>query len=314
MPTASETCGSASAVKLAHMPTIPLRRKLLNELNDADRSFKKARLAQYLNEALITSPYLNSKDGDECASSTSSSISTISSISSHDLDSSSHAPSSTPSLSYSDNQELFYATLQANLDKLRHQIVTSRVLQQNPPIIKCSQLDLLDHWREGNIDQYKTKVRVDPSTFDHILEKICDHSIFHKGSNIPQMPVKHQLAIFLYRAGHYGNAATPQEIGHWAGVSPGTVVNCTNRVMVALTALHKEAIHLPTAEEKQSAKQWVSQQVCPEWSDRYLVVDGTKFPLFQRPGLYGDAWLDRKCNYSLDCQVSLSYMATSNHN
>ena len=70
-------------------------------------------------------------------------------------------------------------------------------------------------------------------------------------------------------------------IGHWAGVSPGMVVNCTNCVMVALLLLHDECVHLPTAEERESAKAWVAGQACPEWSDGYLMVDGTKFSLFQ---------------------------------
>jgi len=72
---------------------------------------------------------------------------------------------------------------------------------------------------------------------------------------------------------------------------------------MALLSLHDKCVHLPTAEEKQSAKAWVAEQVCPEWSDGCLMVDGTKFLLFQRPGLHGDAWFDKNRNYSLDCQV-----------
>jgi len=118
-----------------------------------------------------------------------------------------------------------------------------------------------------------------------------------------QIPVKVQLAIFLFRAGHYGNAASPEAIGHWAGVSPGTVANCTNCVMVALLTLHDECVRFPTPAEKESVKAWVGEQACPEWRDGYLMVDGTKLPLFQHPGLHGDAWFDKNRSYSLDCQV-----------
>ena len=97
--------------------------------------------------------------------------------------------------------------------------------------------------------------------------------------------------------------ASPEAIGHWARVSLGMVVNCTNCVMVALLSLHDKCVHLPTAKEKESAKAWVAEQVCPKWSDGYLIVDGTKFLLFQQPGLYGDAWFDKNWNYSLDCQM-----------
>jgi hypothetical protein len=129
------------------------------------------------------------------------------------------------------------------------------------------------------------------------------HDIFHNNSNNPQAPVEVQLAIFLFRTGHYGNAASPEAIGHWAGVSPGMVTNCTNCVMVALLSLHNECIHLPTAEEQEHTKAWVAKQVCPEWSDGYMMVDGTKFALFQRPGLHGNTWFDKNRAYSLDCQV-----------
>jgi hypothetical protein len=207
------------------------------------------------------------------------------------------------SLSLSEIEGFFYLNTQAELDRLRQDILTSRVLRDNPRVKKAPQIHLLGIWREGNVDQYRRKVRVDPSTFDGLLEKICGHSIFQNNSNVPQKPISTQLAIFLYRAGHYGNAASPEAIGHWAGVSPGTVVNCTNRVMLALLSLHDEAIHLPTLEEKESAKSWVADQVCPEWRNGHLMVDGTKFPLFQRPGLHGDTWFDKNKDYSLDCQV-----------
>jgi len=50
-------------------------------------------------------------------------------------------------------------------------------------------------------------------------------------------------------------------------------------------------------------KAWVMAQVCPEWSDGYMMVDGTKFLLFQRLGLHSDTWFDKSQTYSLDCQV-----------
>jgi hypothetical protein len=51
--------------------------------------------------------------------------------------------------------------------------------------------------------------------------------------------------------------------------------------MVALLSLHDECVHLPMAEEQESAKAWVIEQACPKWRDGYLMVDGTKFSLFQ---------------------------------
>jgi hypothetical protein len=289
---------TAPARPHATMPPLTLRRKLLDELDDVDRSFKRARIHKYLQDVTIEPFPLSASDSGSGVSpiSTISSISSMSSFVSDD-----ESPSFV--FSSSDIEEMSFIILQGKIDKLRHEIMTSRVLRRNPAIKKASQFHLLNYWRTGNLDQYRRRVRVDPTTFDAIVDKIRTHHIFHNNSNTPQTPVDIQLAIFLFRSGHYGNAASPEAIGLWAGVSPGTVVNCTNRVMVALLSLHHECVHLPTAEERESAKAWVTAQVCPEWSDGYLMVDGTKFALFQRPGLHGDAWFDKNRTYSLDCQV-----------
>ena len=66
----------------------------------------------------------------------------------------------------------------------------------------------------------------------------------------------------------------------------------------------KAVIHWPSAAEKEEAKRWVEQRSCPAWRDGWLMVDGTLVPLYCRPGYFGNAWYDRKSNYSLNVQVS----------
>jgi hypothetical protein len=44
-----------------------------------------------------------------------------------------------------------------------------------------------------------------------------------------------------------------------------------------------------------------------------MMVDGTKFTLFQQPGLHGNAWFDKNQAYSLDCQVHV-YIYLCYHN
>ncbi len=282
------------------MPRLPLHCRLLDELEDQDHSFKRARLFKYLKDVSFENLLVPTSDGESDNSDTSSSTSSSTTTSSHDSDES----ASQGILSdLSEIEEIYIQTCWAKIDMLRQAILVSRVLREHPPVKKASQIHLLEHWHNSNPNQYKRRVRVDPDTFDSIVNKIRDHRIFHNNSNVSQTPVEVQLAIFLFRAGHYGNAASPEAIGHWAGVSPGTVANSTNRVMVALLSLHDDCVRFPTAEEKESAKAWVGAQVCPEWRDGYLMVDGTKLPLFQRPGLHGDAWFDKNRSYSMDCQV-----------
>jgi hypothetical protein len=67
--------------------------------------------------------------------------------------------------------------------------------------------------------------------------------------------------------------------------------------------LHDTAVGFPDHSETEKAKEFSSRQVCPEWRDGYLTVDGTTLALFQKPGFYGDAYFDRSSKYSINVQV-----------
>lgn len=130
--------------------------------------------------------------------------------------------------------------------------------------------------------------------------------IFFNNAKNSQAPVNEQLAITMFRLGHNGNATSVEAVAQWAGVSAGTVVNCTRRVMVAFLALHDSAIRWPSEDEKEESKQWVEEASCYAWRDGYCMVDGTLVVLFQKPGHHGEAYFDRKSNYSLNIQVRLT--------
>lgn len=181
------------------------------------------------------------------------------------------------------------------------------VLEPRPTNPKASQLYLLNHWADHNLQTFRAKLCVNPTTFKRLLELLKDHHIFYNNSNSPQLPVEVQLAIYLARAGHYGNGSSVVEIATWAGVLVGLVRKATVRVMIALISLHNLAIRLPTDTEKEASKQWVEDSLkCPEWRNGFVIVDGTKFPLFQHPGLHGDAWLNKNKDYSANAQVCLN--------
>jgi hypothetical protein len=104
---------------------------------------------------------------------------------------------------------------------------------------------------------------------------IENHAMF--GSD-HQLPCEIQLAIFLNRAGHYGNAATIQDIANWAGILVGSIYNCTNHVMIAIASLHDSAIswnlHNPDCiHAKARAKEWVESRTCGKWRGGYLTGD-----------------------------------------
>ncbi|GAW01816.1 DDE family endonuclease [Lentinula edodes] len=107
----------------------------------------------------------------------------------------------------------------------------------------------------------------------------------------------------MFRFGHFGNEASVESIAQWAGMSAGTVVNATRRVMVAFLALHDDVIHWPTARMKEEAKEWVEAATCAEWRNGWIFVDGTLIPLAEKPAYHGEAYFDRKSNYSLNVQL-----------
>ncbi|KAG6896149.1 hypothetical protein C0992_009941 [Termitomyces sp. T32_za158] len=93
---------------------------------------------------------------------------------------------------------------------------------------------LLDDHRISRPEIFHSYLRVTPACFDDLIKSIKDHHVFHSNSNKPQMPIERQVAIALYRFGHYGNAASTMKVALWAGVSYGFIRNVTMRVMAAL--------------------------------------------------------------------------------
>lgn len=147
---------------------------------------------------------------------------------------------------------------------------------------------------------------MNPGTFDRLVAALEDDPVFSNNSHNPQMPVEKQVAITLYRFGRNGNGASLEDIANWAGVGKGTVINATTRVMRAATRgdFVKSVVQFPTEQEKEEEKQWVEKHSCRAWRNGLYLVDGTLIPIFGRPYWYGECYFDRKCNYSLNIQVS----------
>jgi hypothetical protein len=164
---------------------------------------------------------------------------------------------------------------------------------------------LLRDWKINRPDIFRSYLRITPSCFDHLVLAIRDDEVFCNNSNNPQMPVEEQLAIALYRFGHYGNAVSMLKVALWAGVGFGTVPLVTGRIMKAVCAerFRRSAVRWPNADAKADAKAWVEENSCPAWRNGWCMVDGTLVPLFMRPAFFGNSWFDRKSNYSLNVQV-----------
>ncbi|TFK59784.1 hypothetical protein BDN72DRAFT_780272 [Pluteus cervinus] len=178
---------------------------------------------------------------------------------------------------------------------------------EREPIHKShSHLHLLFYdWKFNSPEIFRSYLRMTPACFDKLVESISSHPVFHNASSNLQMPVDQQLAIALFRFGHYGNAASTVKVALWAGVGFGTVQLVTYRVMTACCdeSFRRSALSFPDDTTKAEAKQWIEDTSCYAWRNGWLMVDGTLIPLYARPGFYGNTWYDRKSNYSMNVQI-----------
>ncbi|KAA1480073.1 hypothetical protein DENSPDRAFT_789902, partial [Dentipellis sp. KUC8613] len=163
-------------------------------------------------------------------------------------------------------------------------------------------LNVLKHERP---DEFRKELRVSPRTFDRLVERLIQDPVFSNSSQNEQMPVEDQVAITLFRFGHFGNGASITRVSRWAGYATGTVALATRRVMTAVLRqdFMRSVVRLPTAAEKREAKKWVAKHSVPGWRNGWCLVDGTLVPLYDRPFWYGQSYFDRKKNYSLNIQI-----------
>lgn len=298
------------------MPATSKRARMLEEAAGYHVQRKRARTLHIISDLLDDLPsssdtqtYSDTSNSSASPSSSSltSSVSSPSSASDRSNSSSLTAHAGHSSSSSEDFRSLEDRLLERwddHIQALAVYLLTARVLEACPPVMKSGQIELyLIHFRSDHPDLFRKKLRVSPIVFDRLVELIENHDVFHNNSHVPQHPVPIQLAIFLVRLGHYGNASAPEYVAQWAGVCIGTVINATSRCLIAFLALHDEAVMMPPEEEKECAKDFVEAATCPEWRNGFLLADGTKFALFQKPGLHGEAWFDKNKNYSIDCQV-----------
>src|SRR5258708_28923675 len=174
-------------------------------------------------------------------------------------------------------------------------------------VAKCSQLRLiLDCYIFDDAHHFRLNLCISPSTFDALCSLIQDHPTFYNNLNQEQMPVSYQLAIALFRFGHFGNGSSIEKVAQWAGCSAGSVVKATHHVIVAFLPLHEQAVQWPNSEEKCSASDWVESISCHAWQPGFCMVDGTLIPLFSKLGHFGEQFFDCKSNYSLSLMVQVS--------
>jgi len=212
-----------------------------------------------------------------------------------------------------ENIEEQAALLAANLLldlEILHTIWNTRYLLPRTPIPKHSNLYLVQEYSQDILFQgrFKSMLRVSPYVYEVLINLISDHAVFQNQSHNQQTPVWIQLAITLYRLGHYGNAASVRDVSQNFGFSEGAVEKFTQRCFTALESLHNDVVRPLTQEEKEVEKQWIDAHIGFHglWREGWVMYDGTIVILHERPGFNGDAYFTRKSNYGLNVQVCVS--------
>ena len=98
-------------------------------------------------------------------------------------------------------------------------------------------------------ERFRQMLRVSRHAFEFVLKSIESHSVFQTNSSAKQFPVERQLQIALFRFGRFGNAASVKDVSRTFGVSEGTVVNATRRVIEAILGLEDTYLRWYTSEE-----------------------------------------------------------------
>jgi hypothetical protein len=147
---------------------------------------------------------------------------------------------------------------------------------------------------------FQQAMRTTPEGFGALKELIEDHPSFESISNNPQPPIEKQLAITLERLGSNGNGASVGRFSRNYKVSRGQVVKCTRRVISAILQRGHNYLPWPLTDRRKAISAVLKQDGFPGCVG---FVDGTTIPLYQRPGVDGEVFFDRKHRYSINAQV-----------
>ncbi|XP_055353546.1 putative nuclease HARBI1 [Paramacrobiotus metropolitanus] len=148
---------------------------------------------------------------------------------------------------------------------------------------------------------YRAEVRVTREGFKRIYDLICGHRVFQNESTNIQRPVDFQLAIALYRFGHYGNGASFNHMSFNMGLSCGAIELYTTHVITALLSLMPQFVQWPDRNEKRKIKRRFFQEY--GFENCVGLVDGTLVVLDSCPSMKGADYFSRKNCYGLSAMV-----------
>jgi hypothetical protein len=175
-----------------------------------------------------------------------------------------------------------------------------RRLEWNEPVPKSSShLSLL---ARVDVERFRQEVRMSRRAFEHVLRCIAGDPVFKNETNSQQAPVEKQLHLALHRFGCHGNAISIGKVARQFGVSEGTAINYTNRVITALLALRRRYLCWYKDDvERSQVKQRIREK--SGFPHCLGAVDGTEIVLAKRPVNDAKAYFTRKQRYAYNAQI-----------
>lgn len=149
----------------------------------------------------------------------------------------------------------------------------------------------LEHFSTLHDEDMRQVTRMSFTAFEKLLQLIEHDPIFSNDSTCPQLNVDWQLGCALFRLGHYGNGACLLAQKLLWGVGKGTLVLFTERVVQAILSLQKRFVIWPDARQRRQISRRMAAEGFPGCMG---FVDGTTFPLSQKPSIDGQVFHDRK--------------------
>jgi hypothetical protein len=152
--------------------------------------------------------------------------------------------------------------------------------------------------------EFRKAVRIDKTSFWHLVDTIGQHNCFHQTGTKHQAPVAKQAAVFLRRM---GSQADNFDIAALFGISEGTVMKYCARVCEAILAMAKDHITWPKGEYRDQVHEGFES--IAGFPDVIGYIDGAHFPLFEAPSTKSkDTYFSRKHRYAVHAQGIVDHL------
>ena len=145
--------------------------------------------------------------------------------------------------------------------------------------------------RDLPLERQRQIIRMDWLSFERLEGLIKDHPVFQNNSRNPQQEVWIQLVTALERLGFNGNGSSVGREASFLGLSAGSVVTYTRRVIKAIRSLESEYLAWPSSQTRRRFSTAMDEKY--GLKGMVGVVDGTDIVLASAPNFQSEVYWTR---------------------